>query len=146
VTRVGQRGFSLVETLVATAVLGVGLLGMTKGITAVLDGTHTAESYSRAVLLAEEQMELICAEGVVSAGEHEGDFGDEFPGFRWKSVVRESRESGLFEVEVTVLGMPAEYPVYELTTLIFVPPAREIEEPRAAGEAPGEAARSGETP
>ena len=145
-TRIEQRGFSLVETLVATVVLGVGLVGMTQGITAVLEGTRTAERYSQAVLLAEEQMELIRAEGLVSEGEYDGDFGEEFPGFRWNSVVRESREVGLFEVKVTVLAMPAEEPLYELTTLVFVPPDRGAEEPRAPREAPGEGARSGETP
>ncbi|MBN2490887.1 MAG: prepilin-type N-terminal cleavage/methylation domain-containing protein [Planctomycetes bacterium] len=141
-----QEGFSLVETLVATIVLGVGLVGMIHGITAVLEASQVAENYSRAVFLAAEQMELLGAEGTLRAGEFSGDFGAELPRYRWRSTVRESRGAGLFEVTVTVLAAPAEEPLYELTTLVFVAPEESPALPGAGGIERGAAARGGAAP
>ena len=144
--RDGQRGFSLVETLVAVVVLGVGLVGMIHGITAVLEGARIAEQRSRAVLLAVEQMELMRTDTSFASGEYEGDFGDDFPGYGWKSSVVESDAAGLFEITVTVIQAPAGSQLYQLVTLAFVPPEPEPVAPRTTDEASGEAARNGRTP
>jgi len=119
-------GFSLVECVVATLILGIGLVGMTKAITAALATSHDAEHYSRAVFLAAEQMELILNDAAfIQADEKEGEFEDALSGYKWKAVIREAGEDGLFEVTVTVLRANTGERLYELTSLTFAPPVDE---------------------
>jgi Tfp pilus assembly protein PilV len=119
-------GFSLVEAVVATLILGIGLVGMTKAITAALASSHDAEHYTRAVLLAAEQMELVLNDAAyIQADEKEGDFEEAFSGYNWKAVIKEAADDGLFEVSVTVFLTATGERLYELTSLAFSPPVDE---------------------
>jgi Tfp pilus assembly protein PilV len=122
-TRFPSGGFSLVEAVVATLILGIGLVGMTQAITAALVTSHDAEHYTRAVLLASEQMELILNDAAyIQADEKEGDFEAEFSTYRWKAVIKEAQEDGLYEVAVSVHLAATGERLYELTSLVFAPP------------------------
>jgi len=122
-TRSRAGGFSLVEAVVATMILGIGLVGMTQAITAALATSHDAEHYTRAVLLASEQMELILNDAAfIQADEKEGDFEEEFASYKWKAVIKEAVEDGLYEVTVSVHLAATGEQLYELTSLVFAPP------------------------
>jgi type IV pilus assembly protein PilV len=56
------RGFSLIEVLVATLVLGVGLIGLAGLQATALRSNHTAYRYSQAALLAGGMLEQLRAQ------------------------------------------------------------------------------------
>lgn len=125
----GATGFSLVEVLVAILILGIGVVGLTQGVTTALRSSKEAEWHSTAVLLAAGRMEELRADGFVIEGEDEGDFGTAFSRYRWKQSTVPTDIDGLFEVTVTVEDTSNEKPLYELKTLLFDPPAESTQAP-----------------
>ena len=115
-------GFSLVEVLCAILILGVGVAGLTHGITTSLTSSKEAELQTTAALLAAGQIETLRADGWVIEGETEGECGAGLSLYRWKQTVTKTAIDGLFEVEVAVLNSKTEKSIYELRTLLFDPP------------------------
>jgi len=114
-----ERGFSLIEVLCSLLILGVGLVGITEGITLALASSRDAERHTRAVLLATGRLELLRAEGYLFEGEEEGTFGDDFPGYRWAQDIAKTDLEGLYQVTVMVEDAKTEELLYELRTLLF---------------------------
>jgi prepilin-type N-terminal cleavage/methylation domain-containing protein len=118
---VGRRGFTLVEVLVATAVLAIGISAGVRTLGAMTYSSAAAEDRATAVRLAAQRMALLelattassgggtesipasgAAGGEVSAtGNSEGTFENE-PRFQWQQQVSAASEPGLLEVTVTV--------------------------------------------
>ena len=115
-----ERGFSLVEVLFAILVLGVGIVGLTVGLTTALSTSKAAEVQTTAALIAAGRIEQLRAESYVLEGENDGECGDEFPAYAWKESIVETRTEGLFEVKVVIehSGKPA----FTLETMLFDPP------------------------
>ncbi len=118
-----HAGFSLLEILCAVVVLGIGLVGLTEGITASLKSSKDAERYTMAVFLARGQLETLRADGLLAVGVESGDFGSSFPRYNWRQSVRHAGVDGLHEVVVQISFGEREEPLYELSSLLFeVPP------------------------
>jgi general secretion pathway protein I len=69
-----QKGFTLLEVLVATAIMGVAVAGLLSTISAAARNASRLTEYDRAVLLAKSKMDELLAEpklqrGVTLAGE-----------------------------------------------------------------------------
>lgn len=116
------RGFSLVEVLCAILILGVGLAGLTEGIAEALRSTKEAQLQTSAVLFAEGQIELLRAEGYLTAGSSEGECGPSVPNCRWRRSVANADLDGLFEVSVVISERTGK-DVCELKTLVFESPS-----------------------
>lgn len=119
----GERGFSLIEILCAVLVLGIALTGLTEGITVSLRTAKEAEYHTSAVLLAAGSMETLRAEGDFIVGEETGDFGRDFPLYRWRRTIRETGLRGLYELRVEVVLDATEKPLYALETFLFQMPS-----------------------
>ena len=117
-----NSAFSLVELMCAIVVLGVGIVGLTRGMTTALTSNKEAELLTSAVLVAEGQLETLRAEGLVIDGRREGDAGDELPLFRWIETISATSIPGLHEVAVAVEHKRTGQQLYELRTLLFDPP------------------------
>ena len=63
-----ERGFTLVELLVAMAVLGVGLVAVASGFSYGLAGVEAGKQQTTATFLAEQHLEQIKGPGYASAG------------------------------------------------------------------------------
>jgi type IV pilus modification protein PilV len=123
-------GFSLIEVLCAILVLGVGIVGLTHGLTTALSSTKESELQTEAALLAAGRMEMIRADGYLVDGSEEGD-GDEGLGhYHWQQTISRTDIEGLHEVTVAVQQGRSEKTIYELRTLLFDPPADSTEETR----------------
>ncbi len=105
--RRGSRGFTLLEVLVALAIVAfavVGLLGLqARNIKTIARG----QSLTRATLLARELLSQIqyqvLLNGLNDLGPAQGDFGRQYPGFRWEREVLSTGLDEMREVLVRVI-------------------------------------------
>ena len=114
-----QSGFSLVEALVSLLILGVGIIGILEGLTLSYHTSRDSEGRTAAALLASARLELLRAEGILVAGEDEGDFGEGYEGWTWRESILETPTEGLHEVTVSVHRAPGKEKVHELRTLLY---------------------------
>lgn len=118
-----QAGFSLIELLFSVLILGVGIAGMTRGVTAALSANKESEIQTKATLFAAGQIELIRSEGFYVSGENEGECGIAVPGHSWQSSLTETDSEGLFHVVVSIVPTNAlDRVTVSLETMLFEPP------------------------
>jgi len=96
-----QRGFTLVEALVAVVLVAMGIVGALGAISAGLRARSAANFYHNAALLAEAKLAELESASRLAAGEEKGDFAPEYPGYRWDCRIEEGPE-GLWLVKVMV--------------------------------------------
>jgi prepilin-type N-terminal cleavage/methylation domain-containing protein len=126
-TRRARAGFSLIEVMCAILILGIGLVGLTHGITTALGSNKDAEIQTAAALLAASQIETLRAEGYVIEGESEGEGDGDLAGYTWAQSVVATQPEGLYEVTVTIRNTGTGAELFELKTMLFDPPV--IREP-----------------
>lgn len=97
-----RGGFTLIEMVVATVVLAVGVVGALSVFGVISRASATAAEYDQAALLAERRLAEVEALGSEGAVSDSGDFGEEFPGYRWEQEVLETEHEGLQELRLTV--------------------------------------------
>jgi general secretion pathway protein I len=79
-----QRGFTLLEVLVAFAILALSLGVLIHIFSTGLDNLALGGQYSRAILLAQSRLAALGVEEPLAAGGSSGEFGD---GYRWHVTV-----------------------------------------------------------
>ena len=79
-----KHGFTLVEVLVALAILTIALSGLMQVFSTGMRATVAAEQRTVAVLLARSLLAAIGIEEPLQAGESSGEWDD---GYRWTTVV-----------------------------------------------------------
>jgi prepilin-type N-terminal cleavage/methylation domain-containing protein len=116
-----KAGFSLVEVLCAILLLGVGVAGLTHGVSTALATAKQAELQTTAALLAAGVLEELRAQGDLEDGETEGEAGENLPLYRWRREVSRTPIDGLHEVVVVVEHTRSGRELFELRTLLFAP-------------------------
>ena len=99
-----KNGFTLIEIVVALAILSLALPALLRSFTEAAKGQALAENRTTALYLLKFRMASIELEGYPDIGEEEGEFGEDSR-FRWHSDVQdvESEETeGLRLVTVSV--------------------------------------------
>jgi len=100
-----SRGFSLLELIVAFAILSVSLAVLYRVFSASTQQAMLGRDYSNAVMLAESRLAELAARRPIVVGEETGAFNDRY---RWKSTVHRYR------VPDTALGSRFPVPPYEI--------------------------------
>jgi prepilin-type N-terminal cleavage/methylation domain-containing protein len=137
-----QSGFSLIEVICAILILGIALVGLTQGVTIALASSKESELQTTAALLAAGVIETLQAEGELANGVVEGDGDAGLSLYHWKRMVTATSTDGLHEVVVEVTNARSGKSIYELRTLLFLPP--EDTTPTRSGKArPGSQRRRG---
>lgn len=85
--RFPRGGFTLLELLVAMSLLAMGLVAVLEAISKGLTAARTLQDYHLAVQLARMQMNHTLTLPALPYGVEEGDFGELYPGFRWRTEV-----------------------------------------------------------
>ncbi len=80
-----NRGFTLIEIVVAMAILGVGLIVIIELFSGGLHLGRTSEEYTQAVGLARMKLEEIALAKQLKEGKEEGEFNKDF---RWQVGVK----------------------------------------------------------
>jgi general secretion pathway protein I len=109
--RGSQRGFTLLEVMIAVAILAVALVALLGLRNNDVRMQAYARDVTRATLIAREMALTADSEGTPDLGFSEGDFGTDHPGFSWKKQVTpflaEFLGDRVREVRVSVLfGVP----------------------------------------
>ncbi len=128
-----RRGFTLIEILVALAILTLALTGLFQAFSGGLRSARVTSDYTTATALAESKLADLGAEASLTPGRREGRFED---GFRWTADVRpygeedrDSREGRIdlvdaYRVTVSVSwGKPDDERSVSLSTLRLAPAA-----------------------
>jgi general secretion pathway protein I len=126
-TRCGSHirapGFSLIEVIVAVAILSIALVGLAHGISTALGSSKEAEWQTTAAMYAAGLIEKLRAEGGIINGQTEGDCGAELPMYRWTESISPAGVDGLHQVDVSILNSRSSREIYALRTLLFEVPA-----------------------
>ncbi len=62
-----QRGFTLIEILIAMSILSIGFLGASSLTVGIMKGNYHAKSTTTAIVLAQDRLERVVGAGYVSA-------------------------------------------------------------------------------
>ena len=91
-----QRGFTLLEIMVALSILAIVLVSVYRLHAQTVSMNNEVRFYATAPMLAQLKMAEVESESPEDLGDDSGDFGDEFPNYRWNVVID--------DVESTALG------------------------------------------
>jgi general secretion pathway protein I len=106
---VGNRGFTLIETLVAISILAISLVVILQLFSGGLKSSRLSDEYTRGIFHAREKMDEILIAGELTEGVIDGKFDD---GFRWKAEalrldIKEAKDVKLpfraFNIKVDVM-------------------------------------------
>jgi len=136
-------GFTLLEVMIALAVLGIAMLALLALDHQDLQSVIRARELTQAAMLAQNLMTQAELDRFPEAGQSSGTFDKQFPGqyanFRWERTVA---DSGLFpdlrKVTIVVHYGPGFGRRFELTELLHNPSPMEQEELRSAGGGNGQ--------
>jgi prepilin-type N-terminal cleavage/methylation domain-containing protein len=97
-----RRGFTLVEMIVATVLLAVGILGALVAFTSATRASRIADQMQTAGLLGQRKLSDIETQSQFqNGGSQQGNF-DDYPGFRWQSDIAQTSYQYLYKVTVTI--------------------------------------------
>jgi prepilin-type N-terminal cleavage/methylation domain-containing protein len=100
-----NRGFSLIETLAASAILSAAVLTLGAVSTMSVSGTRLNRRYEVAASLLDKQLNLIDYIGIdefIEIGQTEGDFEGYDPPYHWEVVTEYQDIDSLYLVTITV--------------------------------------------
>jgi prepilin-type N-terminal cleavage/methylation domain-containing protein len=98
------QGFTLVEVLVATVVLAIGLLGALTAFSMAARVAGTSNNDTVLPFLAQEKLAEIEALGSFGIAEAEtsGDFGPAHPEYKWELIIHDPDERNLVNVDLVI--------------------------------------------
>ena len=91
------------EVLATLALAAIVLPPVVHGILLCLSMAGHARDQARAASLAQSKLDELVVSREVYESEMEGDFGEDLPGFTWTAQVNDWDDSGLVEVNVSVV-------------------------------------------
>lgn len=95
-------GFTLLEVLVAVAILAIAMVAILKANVQNLDALTESRETSTASLLAASKLAEVEAAGAANWNEFQGDFGEDYPDYTWEVETTSTKVEGLMRVVVTV--------------------------------------------
>ena len=98
-----RSAFTLVEVLATLALIGIVIPVALRGVTLSLNAASHAKHQAEAATLAESKLSELVALGDWSFGATSGDFGPEYPAYRWScETANPDPNVNVTEVTVTV--------------------------------------------
>ena len=112
--------------MVAISIIALVLVSINKMHAQTISMNYAARFYASAPLLAQLKLSELETEGLKSQSDGSGDFGDEFPGYRWEvaiddveSETMEKAAKDLRQINITIFFNKDEFK-YKLRTYRFL--------------------------
>lgn len=100
----GTNGFTLLEIVISLGLIATALLAVFQLQAQNLDLLSEAQFITTANLLAGERIARIQARGTLTEGAETGDFGDDFPNYRYREEINaESDLDNLYKIRLSIL-------------------------------------------
>ncbi|MBI5756618.1 MAG: type II secretion system protein [Nitrospirae bacterium] len=93
----------MLEVMVALLIIATSFVVLLHSRNQSVVAAGYAKNVTTATLLASEKMNEIEQEGFPETGEGSSNFGDDFPGYTWKTTVSDTAYEDVREVRVQVL-------------------------------------------
>ncbi len=93
-----SSGFTLLEVMIATAIISIALVAALGSQSQSVSLANEAKFTTTVVFLAQGKMAEFEAKDAESLISDSGDFGEDFPGYRWESEVSDVTVEGFEEV------------------------------------------------
>jgi general secretion pathway protein I len=90
-------GFSLLEVMIATAIIAIALVAALGSQSQSVSLANEAKFATTVAFLAQKKMAELEAKDAKDLSSDGGDFGEDFPGYRWESEVTEVTLEGFEE-------------------------------------------------
>jgi general secretion pathway protein I len=90
-----SRGFTLLEVMIAVAILAIALVTLLGSQSQSVSFAHSAKFETMAALLAQSKMSEITIQAADSLSSDSGDFGEDYPGYTWEATVSDVSYEGL---------------------------------------------------
>lgn len=97
-----ESGVTLLEVLVAVTIAGVVFVVLMSGFGTGLKTTGIAEDYTTAAFLAKDVLGELELKNEIKIGKENGDFGEDFPNYRWSTEVEKDAARPFFHASVRV--------------------------------------------
>ena len=97
-----RSGFTLMEMIVATVLLAVGIVGALSVYSTATQTARVGDQLNTAALLAQQKMSDFEENPNFQSGGQSGDFGDQYPGFSYQLNIQATQYQYLYQVSVTV--------------------------------------------
>ena len=98
-----KNGFTLLEVMVALLIIATSFVVLLHTRNQSVTAADYAKRTTVATLLASERMSEIEQEDFPDTGEDSSNFGDDYPGYRWKTSVSDTAYENIREVKVEVM-------------------------------------------
>ena len=90
-----NKGFTLLEVMIAVALIAVALVTLLGSQSQSVSYANSAKFETMAALLAQSKMSEILIQDADSLSNDSGDFGDEYLGYAWEATVSDVSIEGL---------------------------------------------------
>ncbi len=97
-----RPGFTLLEVLVAVAVLAIGFVGVLQVVAQCQARSRDNRDRAEALRLAESKLNELSVQSELEPGTDQGDFGTENPRFSWRQRIEQTEKDGLLKLTITV--------------------------------------------
>ena len=104
INEAGSHGFTLVEVLVAMAILSIALVAVFQLQSQSVSMSAEARFATSAAWLAQSKMTEIETGAAISGRNQEGDFGPDYPQYSWRVDISDTQLPQFKKIEVTVFN------------------------------------------
>ena len=116
------RGFTLIEVMVALAIIALSLMAIASKMSRMIDTSNSMRERTYASWIAQNKItELRLANVVPEVSTTSGDLDYANSTWRWRAVISESGIENLFRVDVEVLDADGDYVIRKVTGFIGEP-------------------------
>lgn len=138
-----ERGFTLVEVMVALAIVALALTAMASSMNTMIDNANTMRERTYANWIAQNKITELRLAGVLpEVGTNSGEL--EYGGTQWgwRTVISETGVESFMRIDVSVSLLDSDYEIRTVTGFVGLPPGRNVansiwQPPRGGGPGDG---------
>ena len=101
-TRMTEKGFTLMEVMVAMAILAIALVSIFHLQSQSISMATDSRFMTTAALLAQSKMVEVETQSPLSNKTENGDFGPDYPQYAWQLIIGDTQLPQFKKIEVTV--------------------------------------------